>query len=108
MGQLEDELEAFKRREKEAIRERRTIKTAREGMFRERTMARETRAKAVGGFFTSVPGMGVRKVFGGKSTKKKKGKKKAKKIGGFKGRGPLAESPGNILLDRKPRDLFRR
>ncbi len=63
--------------------------------------------KKVGGFFTSVPGEGVRKAFGEKAPKKKKGKKKAK-TKGFRGRGPLAESPRNILVDRPVRNPFVR
>ncbi len=94
------ELERFRQRERERISERRTLATAREGMLRERAAVRDIRAKAVGGFFTSVPGMGVRKAFGGKAPKKKKGKKKAK--------GTLAESPGNILVDRPVRNPFLR
>ncbi|KKL97590.1 hypothetical protein LCGC14_1832990 [marine sediment metagenome] len=101
------ELERFRQRERERIAERRTIRTAREGMLRERAEARDVRAKSFGGFFTSVPGAGVRKAFGEKTTKKKKGKKKTKKVG-FKGRGPLAESPGNILVDRPVRNPFLR
>ena len=64
-------------------------------------------AKKFGEFFASTPGAGVRTAFGGKAPKKKKGKKKDKTTS-FRAKGPLAESPGNILVDKKPRDLFRR
>ena len=60
-----------------------------------------------GSFLLSKPGEGVRTAFKRTPEKKKKKKKKTtKRIGSPK--GPLAESPGNILLDRPPRDLFRR
>lgn len=95
MGMLEDELEAFKRRQKEAGKERQILGRAKRGMFEiEKKKVVEKRkkiaksAKKLGKFLISSRGKGVRKAFGG--------------------RGPLAESPGNILLDRKPRDLFRR